>query len=183
MRIGEINQDNYQMFTPILRSMGVKNTDALDKLMKQDKPSVAQQDQSFEARTARLVAAGYGIEGMFIREGDESWKKIVPVSDEARQAMINTRREAILENVDGTMSAESGDREGAISKSYILTLPPRERLSASWTLGQIAQAEGARITDYIKSQIPGWQPGDALDKSILTETNFGLGTGRVDVRV
>lgn len=183
MRIGEINRDNYQMFTHMLRAMGVKNTDALDKLMGKDEKSAAQQDESFEARTAKLVAAGYGIEGMFVREGDESWKKIVPVSDEARQAMIDTRREAILELANGMMTAESGDREGATSKSYILSLPPSERLSASWTLGQIAQAEAARITDYLKSQIPGWQPGDAFDRRILTETNFGLDTGRVNVRV
>jgi hypothetical protein len=179
MRIGEVNRDNYSYY---LQLLGVKDTKPLDKLLGKD-DSVAEKDYSFEARAKRMVELGYVIEGTMTREGDTSWQKIVPVSDEIKQAMIDKRRESILETANGTLTTKSGDEEGALIRTYILTLPPDERLSAAWTLQKITQAEGGRIDTYLKSQIPGWQPGQTFDRSILMESNYGLGENHLDITV
>jgi hypothetical protein len=179
MRIGEVNRDNYSYY---LQLLGIKDTKSLDKLLGKD-DSVAEKDYSFEARAKRMVELGYAEEGMMVREGDTSWQKIVSVPENIKQAVINERRNSILETANGTLTAESGGRENTIIWDYVKTLPPSERLSASWTLQRITQIEGARIGDYLKSQIPGWQPGQAFDRNILTESNYGLDENHLDITV
>jgi len=41
-------------------------------------------------------------------------------------------------------------------------------------LGQISGEEEMRLVNYIKSQVPGWQSGQAFDPKILTGSNWGL---------
>jgi hypothetical protein len=183
VRIGEVNKDNYSFY---LNLLGVKNTQSLDKLYgksESDSSAVQNKDYSFEARAKRMVEIGYVEEGMMHEEGDVSWKKIVDVPDSIKQAVINKRRESILENANFTLSAKAGDEEAALAWSYVKTLPPSERASASWTLQKIAQAEGGRIGDYLKSKIPGLRPGLAFDRRILTDTNYGLDDKRLDILV
>jgi hypothetical protein len=180
MRIGQVNQDNYKDFLKIL---GVKNPKGLEKLNGEgngkkadglDQFGQKKGDYSFEAQAARAVAAGLAMEGMVVRHDDESHKVIVPVSDSIKQKVIDNLRQTIIANGNGTINAEQGDKAAAIAKEYLMTLPPSERLSASWTLQKIEQAEGQRISDYIKSQVPGWQSGQAFDPRILTGSNWGL---------
>jgi hypothetical protein len=185
MRIGQVNQENYKDFLKIL---GVKNPKGLEKLNGEDgsgekgksKTSGLDQfgqkkgDYSFEAQAARAVAAGLAMEGMVVRHDDESHKVIVPVSDSIKQKVIDNLRQTIIANGNGTITAEQGDKAAAIAKEYLMTLPPSERLSASWTLQKIEQAEGQRISDYIRSQVPGWTHGQSFDRSILLKSNFGL---------
>jgi hypothetical protein len=179
MRIGQVNQDNYK---DMLRIIGVKNPKSLEKLHGEsegndkglDQFGQKKGDYSFEAQAARAVASGRAIEGMVVRPGDESWKVIVPVSDSIKQKVIDNLRQTIIANGNGTITAEQGDKAAAIAKEYLKTLPPEQRLSASWTLQKIEQAEGQRISDYIKSQVPGWTHGQKFDTSILTKSNFGL---------
>lgn len=178
MRIGDMNQDNYKLYFNLL---GVKDTKQLDQMLRKD-PGAEKKDYSFEARAKRMVELGYAEEGMMVREGDTSWQKIVSVPDDIKQAVINKRRESILETANGTLTAASGDAEAALAMKFLKTLPPRERLSASYTLQKIAQAEGGRISDYLKSQIPGWKSGQAFDRKILTESNYGMGGG-LDLKV
>jgi hypothetical protein len=59
---------------------------------------------------------------MLVREGDESWKRIVPVSDDIRQAIIAKKREHIAANANGTGTAKQGDEMGALILKYIKTL-------------------------------------------------------------
>jgi hypothetical protein len=180
MRIGEINQDNYAQFALLLGIKNVKNPFG-DK-SGEDIPGVTR-ERTREECDAISIKAGYAEEGMIVAEGDVSWKKIVSVPDDIKQAVINKRRESILETANYTLTAKSGDEEAALRWSYVKTLPPSERLSASWTLQKIAQAEGGRIGDYLKSKIPGLQPGVAFDRRILTETNYGLNDSHLDVLI
>jgi hypothetical protein len=183
MRIGEINSDNYKAFASLL---GLKNTKALDDLMSKGDKSKSNATLSHEEREALLVSLGYVEAGMLAREGDESWKKIVPVPDWIRQAVIDKEREKMTRAdgkngmADGMQSAEEGDETAALMKSYWITLPPEERLSAGWTLQKISQSEAQRLVDYVKSQIPGWNNHDPFDPRILTGTNYGLGESGVD---
>ncbi|MDR3288004.1 MAG: hypothetical protein LBT22_01085 [Peptococcaceae bacterium] len=182
MRIGEVNSDNYSLY---LKLLGVKNTRSLDKLLgksKGDIPGVTR-PRTLEECNEASIRAGYAERWQFVSEGDNRWKKIVSVPDDIKQAIINKRREGILENANFTLSAKSGDEEAALIMNYVKTLPESERLSASWTLQKIAQAEGARIGKYLKSVIPNLQPGIAFDRGILTDTNYGLGDKHLDITV
>ena len=178
MRIGEVNKDNYKDF---LRILGVKEPKDLDKLT--GKAIEDEFDHSREAMEKYQISMGYAEEGMFVYEGDDSWKKIVDVPDSVKQRIIEKLREHIVANGNGTGTAEQGDEINAIAKEYWMTLPPSQRLSASWTLQKIQGAEGTRIMDYVRSQIPGWKPGQSFDTRILTDSNFGLGAGHLDMRV
>ena len=183
MRIGEVNKDNYMDF---LRILGVKEPKNLGGVLGKDDEKY---DNSFEARSKRWIEKGWADEGMIVSMDDDgsSWKKIVNVSDSAKQKVIDKVRENILASATGRITDKQGTKQGdelaAIIKDYYMTLPPGERLSASWTLQKISQAEAGRIGNYLKSQIPGWEYGQAFDTRILTDSNFGLGAGHLDLRV
>jgi len=174
MRIGEVNKDNYKYY---LQLLGVKNQ-SLDNLYGEGK---TERDFSFEARAKRMVELGYVMDGMMADEGDVSWKQIVPVPDSVKQAVIDYERKTFAANANGMVTAKQGDEANAIIYDYLKTIPPKERLSASWTLGQAAQAEAQRLVDYVKANVPGWKNGQHFDPKILTGTNYGLGNN-LDVR-
>jgi hypothetical protein len=174
MRIGQVNQENYKDFLKIL---GVKNPKGLEKLNGEGNGKKADGQnyyRSDEESIALAVKAGLILEGMGGRDGDDSYKKIVDVSDSVREKIINHVRQVFIANSNGSISASQGDERGAIIKDYLKTLPPSERLSASWTLQQIGREEAERINDYIKSQSPGWSTTQSFNTKILTESNFGL---------
>jgi hypothetical protein len=189
MRIGQVNQENYKDFLKIL---GVKNPKTLEKLGgegEDDKNNtnslfkggkrpahITIHDICFDEVERRLVASGSIDEGMLVRPGDNgSWKKMVDVCDKAKQQVINKVREMVLsQSSGGFISAEQADELHALVRQYRLTLPPSERLSATWTLGRIADEEERRLVEHIKSQVPGWQSGQAFDPRILTGSNWGL---------
>ncbi|MDR3221618.1 MAG: hypothetical protein LBU46_06395 [Candidatus Accumulibacter sp.] len=178
MRIGEINQDNYARFA---RLLGVKNAkNPFGDKSGEDIPGVTRERTREECNEAS-IRAGYAEAWQFHDEGDVSWKKIIPVSDDIRQAVIDLERKHIVTNANGTATAKQGDEMAALMMRYAKTLPESERSSAIWTLGRIAGEEGERIGDYIKAQIPGWQPGQSFDRRILTDTNFGQNDSHVDV--
>jgi hypothetical protein len=192
MRIGQVNQENYKDFLKIL---GVKNPKTLEKLGDESENGnggktytssllkggsktgyISVHDICLDELERRLVASGHYDEGMLVKPGDNgSWRVMVDVSDEAKQQVINKVREMVLSQSSGRyISAEQGDELNALIRQYRLTLPPSERKSATWTLGQIAGAEERRLVDYIASQVPGWQVGQRFDPSILTRSNWGL---------
>ena len=194
MRIGQVNTENYKDFLKIL---GVKNPKTLEKLNGEGEGEngnggktytssllkggsktgyISVHDICLDELERRLVASGSVDAGMIIKPGDTgSWKKLVDVSDDIREKIINKTREMVLSQSSGRhISAEQADELNALKRQYRLTLPPSERLSATWTLGQISADEERRLVDYIRSQIPGWQSGQRFDTSILTRSNWGL---------
>lgn len=167
--------DNYKEF---LKLIGVKNTESLDQLIDDAKSKEAEFDHSYEARNARLVAAGHE-DGMLIREGDTSFRKIVPVSDDIRKKIINTVFEHFMKNGNGMGTAEDGDKIGAIMKEYRKNIPPKDRLSVTWTLDQISMGEAERLVNKVKAHDPSWKFGEPFDKSIFDD----YVPGGIDIRV
>jgi len=113
------------------------------------------------------IKAGYAEEGMIGKEGDVSWKQIVPVSEGIKNKLIETVRRQFITNANGMGLASDGDEIGAIMKEYRKNIPPSERLSVTWTLGQIVSDEEQRLVDYVKAKVPGWKHGQPFDRNIL----------------
>jgi len=182
MRIGEVTQENYKEFLKIL---GLKDTNNLEKMPGKDKNSGGLDqygqrigDESFEAIVARQVAAGYVEEGMVGRAGDTSWRKIVPVSDEIKNKLIEVTRRQFLTNGNGMSPARDGDEIGAIKREYRKNIAPGDRLSVTYTLSQIVQEENRRLVDYVRANVPGWNYGQKIPPDVLK----GAVSGGFDVK-
>lgn len=91
--------------------------------------------------------------------------KIVPVSDEIRNALINQERKDFLENY----GMSNGEELSALMRKYIAGVPENERINVGWTLNQISLNEAQRLTDFAKERIPGWQAGKPFDRSIFAD--------------
>ena len=175
MRIGELTKDNYMQY---MKLFGAKSSKILDDLWDKDKAAEAEFDHSYEARNARLVAAGHE-DGMLIREGDESWRKIVPVSDDIKNKLIATAKRQFLTNGNGMLAEGDGDEIGAMMKAYRANIPPSERLSVTWTLGQIVSRERDRLVGFLRANDPTWNVGEFFDKSIFD--NYV--SGGIDIKI
>lgn len=167
MRIGEVNKDNYKDY---LKLFNVKNAkeieESIDRVWGKDKES--EFDHSLEAAEKYLVSIGYAEEGMLIDiNNDGSWKKIVPVSDDIKNKLIETIRRQFLTNGDGMTAEGDGDELGAILKDYRKNIDPSERLSVTWTLNQIITQESQRLIGYVKSNMSGWKHGEPIDPDVL----------------
>lgn len=167
MRIGDINKDNYQTY---LQLFGSSNSDVLDRLIGKDGEK---KERTEEEILAQLIKTGYLEEGMHVKEGDTSWQKIVPVSDEIKEKIIETVRRQFVTNGNGMGEARDGDEIGAIMKEYRKNIPPSERLAVTWTLSQIEREESVRLVNYVKENQPGWDCGQPFDRNLLLNTNFG----------
>lgn len=171
MRIGEITKDNYKEF---LKMLGLKNPQSLDNVLGEEEEF----DHSYEARNAALVAAGHE-DGMLIRDGDMSWRKIVPVSDEIKDKLLATVKRQFLTNGNGMFEAHDGDEIGAIMKQYRANIPPADRLAVTWTLGEIVYAEKVRLVDFVKAHDPSWTFNKPFDRSIFD--NYV--SGGIDIKI
>ena len=94
---------------------------------------------------------------------------MVYVSDEIKKAVIDYACEVIITNHNGTGTTEQGNKAAAIELNYLKTIPPEQRLAASWTFTQIASAEAQRMDAHIKANFPDWKPGQSFDKSIFDD--------------
>lgn len=103
--------------------------------------------------------------GMDITGRDPSSYKIVPVSDEVRNALVENARNEFLNG----FGMSDGERMSAISREYIQSVPPEDRIDVSWTLGQIHLEEARRLGSLAKSAVPGWKPGDPFDQDMMRD--------------
>ena len=78
---------------------------------------------------------------------------------EAYQTMIENSG---MEDVDG------------IIQSYVMTLEPKDRINAGWTLNEIFHTEAVRLGDYVHSKDPSWNWGKPVDPSILEGYQRGI---------
>ena len=183
MRIGQVTQDNYKEFLKIL---GIKNPKNLEKLNGEDGKGKSVKDNPnrltiadlscFDTIERKRVAMGLSEEGMMVRPGEAPRKFIIDVCDKYKQKVIDKVRQMVLSQSTGRhISAEQGDELCAIYKEYRSTIPPSDRMPATYTLSEIAFAEERRLVEFIRSQVPGWQSGMAFDPKILTGSNWGMG--------
>ena len=178
MRIGQVNQDNYKDFLKIL---GVKNPKNLDKLLgKEENANGLDQygqrigDNSQEAEAARMVAAGFSQEGMYVKAGDTSWKRIVDIPDNIKNAFIELERSQFLRNGNGTTNARDGDEYRALLDKYRENIPPSERLAFTYTIRQLRHAEAVRLENFVRMSDPSWRNGQKIDPDILKRAVSGV---------
>ncbi len=113
----------------------------------------------------------YCPEGMDITGMKESDFKFIPVSKDAEQQMKDIAFSQMKNNYG--MTGERGDVAEAV-KAYLSKIPAKDRINAGWTLNHVYQAEARKLSDFIKSRVPGWQHGQVFDTSILDEYKQGI---------
>lgn len=110
-------------------------------------------------------------EGMDITGMKASDFKIISVSKDAEQQMKDIAFNHMKDYYG--MSGGHGDVGEAV-KAYLSKIPAGDRMHASWTLEQIHLSEAQKLNDFVKSRIPGWEPGKPFDTSILDEYKQGI---------
>jgi hypothetical protein len=187
MRIGEVNKDNYKQFLSMLGAKSNKNLDAIMNGGKAGNEEISIIEAE-KREIARLIKTGQIEEGMVsysweTEEDFNKWRKTVPVSDEVRDKLIETARKHLLDLANGIKPNGVEERTNDIStimKDYRKNIPPSERLAVTWTLSHIYTDEQARLINYVKSKIPSWNYGQAFDKNILLNSDFG--TKGIDIK-
>ncbi len=184
MRIG----NNNQLFLQLFSKMSGMNTNKTDpfKMTNMPKRSGGYKND-LEEFLAGHRKNSYGVEGMDVTGRNGDYKKIIPVSDEMKEHVLND-----VKNSYYKYNGMSGDNEAEWdayyrkNNEYYKTLKREDRLSACWTLGQLHQEISHRVTSAIKSQIPGWQAGnpiphEMLDKIFSDESIISLVYGKSSV--
>ncbi len=125
----------------------------------------------------------YGVEGMCVT-GRSDYKKIIPVSDEMKQHILEDVKRAYYK-----YNGMSGDNEAEWdayyrkNNEYYKTLKREDRLSAAWTLNQLHLGISGKVRDAIRAEVPGWTAGkpipkELLDKIFADESVTSLVTGK-----
>ncbi len=109
----------------------------------------------------------YGVEGMCVT-GRSDYKKIIPVSDEMKQHVLEDVKMAYYK-----YNGMSGDNEAEWdayyrkNNIYYKTLKKEDRLSACWTLNQLHLGISKKVTSAIKAEVPGWTAGKPIPEGLL----------------
>ena len=109
----------------------------------------------------------YGVEGMCVT-GRSDYKKIIPVSDEMKQYVLEDVKRAYYK-----YNGMSGDNEAEWdayyrkNNEYYKTLRKEDRLSACWTLNQLHLGISKKVTAAIKAEVPGWTTGKPIPEGLL----------------
>ncbi len=112
----------------------------------------------------------YGVEGMCATCRNGDWKKIVPVSDEMKQHVLEDVKKGYYK-----YNGMSGDNEAEWdayyrkNNEYLKTLKKEDRLSANWTLNQLHLEIGRAVSSAIKEKMPDWKHGDPVSHKLLDE--------------
>jgi hypothetical protein len=171
MRIGEVNKDNYAQF---LKLFGGKSSPGLDALLGKDKNGAPKPERTKAEIDAMLIREGVVLEGMIGTEG--SSRKIIDVSDDIRKQILDLSEREFLDNYGMT----DGEELSAIIRGHIKSLPPSVRADTAWTLDQIFLEEAYRLHDIAEKAIPGWQSGQAFDRSKMQDLING---NAIDIKV
>ena len=109
----------------------------------------------------------YGVEGMCVT-GRSDYQKIIPVSDEMKQHVLEDVKRAYYK-----YNGMSGDNEAEWdayyrkNNEYYKTLRKEDRLSACWTLNQLHLGVSKKVTAAIKAEVPGWTAGKPIPEGLL----------------
>lgn len=104
----------------------------------------------------------YGTPGMSLNDAGD-YQKMVPVDEDVAQQV----RQIAFDHMKNGYGVSDGEDVSAAIRDYTLSLPPEERLSASWTLNEIFHSEARRLGEFVHSQDPGWDWGKPFDAGIL----------------
>ena len=90
-------------------------------------------------------------------------RRIVPVSDEVKQEIIDIMKNNFMQNNGMT----DGEAKAKVINEYLETIPSKERSATAWTLNQISMDTARQLGAKIEETHPNWQPGQDFDKSVL----------------
>ena len=95
----------------------------------------------------------------------------IPVSKEIEEKV----RDRVFENMKYRYGMTgTGNEYGEMVHSYLMSIPAKDRRDAAYTIDQIHFDEVEKINAFVKAHVPGWQPGQAFDTSILEEYQWGI---------
>ena len=165
MRIG----NNYQGIMQIFSRMngGKSNTSMPFSSGTSTRRSVTGGRNTLEDFLSGHRKNSYGVEGMCIT-GRSDYKKIIPVSDEMKQHVLEDVKMAYYK-----YNGMSGDNEAEWdayyrkNNEYYKTLKKEDRLSACWTLNQLHLGISKKVTTAIKAEVPGWTAGKPIPEGLL----------------
>ncbi len=119
----------------------------------------------------------YGVEGMCVT-GRSDWKRIIDVSDEMKQHVLEDIKTAYYK-----YNGMSGDNEAEWDayyrtlNNYYKTLPVEDRLPACWTFNQLHLELSGKVTSAIKAEMPGWTAGQPVPTDLLDRIFSGISAG------
>ena len=111
----------------------------------------------------------YGVEGMCVTNNPNA-RKIIKVSDEMRQRVFNSVKDAFYKynGMSGDNEAEWEEMAQA-KNNYYMTLKKEDRVAAAWTLGQLEISIGRKVASAVKEKVPGWTHGKPIPAGVLDE--------------
>ena len=111
----------------------------------------------------------YGVEGMCVTNNPNA-RKIIKVSDEMKQRVFNSVKEAFYKYNGMSGDNEAEWEEMARAKNeYYKTLKKSDRAAAAWTLGQLETGIGRKAASAVKEKVPGWTHGKPIPAGVLDE--------------
>ena len=111
----------------------------------------------------------YGTPGMSLN-GAGDYRKMVPVDE----GVVRQVKQIALDHMKKGYGVSDGEDISKAIRDYTMSLPPEQRLSASWTLNEIFHGEAARLGEYVRQRVPGWNWGKPFDTSILEGYRQGV---------
>lgn len=165
MRIGTNNQGILQLFARMTANQTTSNMLFGNTAL--SKRSSAGGRNTLEDLLSGHCKNSYGVEGMCVT-GRSNYKKIIPVSDEMKQHVLEDVKRAYYKynGMSGNNEAE-WDAYYRKNNEYFKTLKKKDRLSASWTLSQLHLGISKKVTAAIKAEVPGWTPGKSIPEGLL----------------
>lgn len=114
-----------------------------------------------------ILPNSYGVEGMCVT-GRSDYKKIIPVSDEMKQHVLEDVKRAYYK-YNGMSEDNEAEWDAYYRKNneYYKTLRKEDRLSACWTLNQLHLGISKKVTAAIKAEVPGWTAGKPIQEGLL----------------
>lgn len=107
----------------------------------------------------------YGVSGMDVTGKDPSaWKKIIPISETARQDMLET---ALQEYIRYNGMGDGNSDRTAVFTRYQLSVKKSDHLPGTWTPEQYERCYDRASYTIVKDADPNWQPGQRFDFSLL----------------
>ncbi len=109
----------------------------------------------------------YGVEGMCVTNNPNA-RKIIPVSDEMKQRVFNSVKDAFYKynGMSGDNEAEWEEMARA-KNAYYKTLKREDRVAAAWTLGQLEIGIARKVAGAVKESVPGWTYGRSIPTEVL----------------
>lgn len=135
-------------------SMWIKTMQQADKIS-----NLQNQQETFDP--SKFIEPGMDITGR------SDWKKIVEVSDDIKEKVIEQTRKNFINGFG--MVNEKSESFNELIKKHAQTLPVDERASTMWTLTQIKTAEAQKLVDIVRENNPIWKHGEPFDPNIFDE--------------